>query len=111
MERRSAATGILLALAACGSSAIDSAREIAAHDLADPAAAQFREVKRASENCVVGELNAKNRMGAYTGFRPFIVDLGKKQVAVSPDDTEQGDIDAKLAVIRIAVFRQDCGMR
>jgi len=99
-----------LALAACGPSRIDQAQEIAAHDLADPAAAQFRNVEAAASDCVVGELNAKNRMGAYTGFRPFIVDLRKKEVAITPDNHSADDLNATLAGTRLQVFKQDCGL-
>lgn len=43
-------------------------------DLKDPSSAQFRDIKyRADKGAwtICGEVNAKNSMGAYTGFQKF----------------------------------------
>jgi hypothetical protein len=97
-------------LAACGPSRLKQAEEIASHNLNDPGSTQFREVKASGENCVAGELNAKNRMGAYTGFRPFIVDLRKNEVAIMPDPpSRENDSDTMIAQTRFEVFKDDCG--
>lgn len=104
-------SGVVLAASACGSSAVDQAQEMAAHDLADPASAQFREVAAIPGDCVAGELNAKNRMGGYTGFRKFVVDLKKKEVAITPDATSPEDLDAALGAAKVATFAFDCSTR
>jgi len=100
----------LVALSACGPSREKQAQEIASHDLVDPDTAKFREVRNGSTDCVIGEINAKNRMGAYTGFRPFIVDIKKKEAAILLDEHDAGDLTATLAETRMAVFAQDCGL-
>ena len=41
--------------------------------LIDPSSAEFRNVS-VRENAVCGELNAKNKMGAFVGFSRFVVD-------------------------------------
>ena len=42
--------------------------------LTDPESAQFRGVRRSgSASFTCGEVNAKNRMGGYVGFTPFMV--------------------------------------
>ncbi len=66
------------------------------HDLLDPAAAQFREVRvvrrKKGETAVLqavnprvfvcGEVNGKNGFGAYVGFTRFIVGVDKPAVAI-----------------------------
>lgn len=108
---RALVVAIPMVLAACGASPIEQAKEIAAHDLADPAAAQFRDMEEMEGDCIVGELNAKNRMGAYTGFRPFIVDLRKKSAAILPDRQGGDQLEVTLAETRMRVYAQDCGKR
>lgn len=49
------------------------ARVAAAELLIDPSSALFRNVE-AREGVVCGEINGKNRMGAYVGFVRFLVD-------------------------------------
>lgn len=52
---------------------IQKAKTKAAYDLADPNAAQFRNVFVSTKipTYVCGEINAKNKLGAYTGFNQF----------------------------------------
>lgn len=52
----------------------DAVREL----LRDPNGAQFRNVRLSSDGHVCGEVNPRNGMGGYAGFRPF--------VAMSPGD-------------------------
>ncbi len=47
-----------------------AARELVAPTLYDPSSAQFRNL-RVSGDFLCGEVNGKNRFGAYVGFRPF----------------------------------------
>lgn len=70
---------LVIGLALCGCSfipgtsayKIERAQEEAAKALIDPSSAQFRSV-RVSKDAVCGEINAKNRMGAYVGFSRFV---------------------------------------
>jgi hypothetical protein len=57
----------------------NAAEEAVRRELVDPDSAQFREVKTCSgdPNISTGEVNGKNRMGAYTGFEPFFVEGGR----------------------------------
>lgn len=61
------------------------AKEAASRNLKDPAATQFRDVQScpSDSNVTMGELNAKNSFGAYTGFKPFFYADGN---AVMLDD-------------------------
>ncbi|MFA9275059.1 MAG: hypothetical protein ACEQSE_09325 [Candidatus Aquirickettsiella gammari] len=52
--------------------AIDDLREPIVSMLVDPMSAQFRNEKRIGENILCGEVNAKNQMGGYIGFKKFI---------------------------------------
>jgi len=67
------------------------AKDRAAQLLIDPSSAQFRNVE-AREKAVCGEINGKNRMGAYVGFSRFYVDVGTWSPAIDPqfdfDDLE-----------------------
>lgn len=42
-----------------------------AADLRDPSSAQFRNIKQ-GPSATCGEVNGKNALGAYVGFRPFV---------------------------------------
>lgn len=65
-------TGIILLVTISGCSSIESeATEQVARDLFDPSSAQFRDVSEVADNLVCGEVNGKNRMGAYVGFTKF----------------------------------------
>jgi hypothetical protein len=102
-----------LILSACGAPAVERAQDLAAHDLFDPDATLFRDVAEdARGNCVRGELNAKNKMGAYTGFRPFIVDMRSRAVAIMPDEPvlDHGDpMDTyKVRMIRMQIMEAGC---
>jgi hypothetical protein len=59
------------------------AKDRAAQLLIDPSSAQFRNVD-AREGVVCGEINGKNRMGAYAGFSRFYVDVGTWSAAIDP---------------------------
>lgn len=69
--------------------AIRRAKTVIANGLIDPASAQFRNIvfsvdRRSTIKArwVCGEINGKNRMGAYAGFTPFYVS----------EDGSQGDM-------------------
>ena len=61
----------LLTLMACEPSSFKKAREAVAHDMRDPESSQFRAVSAGFDGAVCGEVNSKNAMGAYVGFRRF----------------------------------------
>ena len=62
------------------------AKEAVAYGLIDPTSPLFREVKKCYFNpdVIEGEVNAKNRMGAYVGFEPFLYYEGR--VAIGYED-------------------------
>lgn len=48
--------------------------ELVRSQLKDPDSAKFREItKKADGQYFCGEVNAKNSMGGYTGYQPFVV--------------------------------------
>ena len=57
------------------SSLKNKAKKIVAYDLMDPNSAQFRNVKIFGSSKVCGEVNGKNAVGAYTGFKWFVADI------------------------------------
>lgn len=68
------------------------ARARASYDLKDPSSAQFRELNvwrnKAGETvCVSGEINGKNSLGAYSGFRKFFVIYPSNKVVAEPEAT------------------------
>lgn len=68
---------------------VSSIEEKARRNLFDPEAAKFRNIKG---NC--GEINAKNKMGGYTGYRRFIYD--PKFDTVSIEDENDGLYNPKM---------------
>lgn len=95
-------------LASCGPSPTEKAKELASYDLFDPTSAQFRGLNEVGKNCVSGEINAKNKMGAYIGFRPFLVDVETRHVAIAGDGE---DLDATLANARLGLLKDQCGIK
>lgn len=59
------------------------ARGAAAQMLIDPGSAQFRNVA-SRETAICGEINGRNRMGAYVGFTRFWVDTSSWRAALDP---------------------------
>lgn len=75
----------LMLLSACKNGPESRAEALLRQDMMDPEAAKFRAVKAVGDgHCVVGEVNGKNRLGTYSGFRPFIVDLRTNLTAMAP---------------------------
>lgn len=69
----------LAALSGCGNGDINKAREELKKTLNDGDSAKFRNERvlhmpPSREKLVCGEFNAKNLMGAYTGFHPYVVE-------------------------------------
>lgn len=63
-----------------------AAQEEVARALADPESARFRDV-HVVRAAVCGQVNAKNRLGGYTGFSDFVYLEGSAAIAVDNDDT------------------------
>ena len=68
---------------------IEGAEAAAAYKLIDPSSAQFREVS-VKNDFACGEVNGKNRMGAYAGFLRFTAsrDEGKWTADLDPQFDE-----------------------
>lgn len=64
-----------LCVTACDSK-INTAKELVANGMRDPAGTQFRNVERcpADPDIITGEANGKNAFGAYVGFSYFYVE-------------------------------------
>ncbi len=62
------------------------AQEQISAQLVDPASAQFRNLRLVKGNkgvtLVCGEVNAKNKMGGYTGFKGFYVEDAEHGIAL-----------------------------
>jgi hypothetical protein len=87
-------------LASCGDrQLIAEAEEAVANQLVDPNSAEFRNVQVTDDDDVCGEVNAKNRMGGYTGFSPFVtVYNGRGEMVVDVFSWEEmSELGPKLA--------------
>ncbi|WP_024696142.1 hypothetical protein [Pseudomonas syringae] len=67
------------ALTACGGGDISKAQSAVKKDLFDGETARFREdrvlyMPPNKTKVVCGEVNAKNKFGAYVGFQPYVVE-------------------------------------
>lgn len=63
--------------------AVKAIEEKARRNLFDPDAAKFRNIKG---NC--GEINAKNKVGGYTGYRRFIYDKEFDSISIEGDEKD-----------------------
>lgn len=114
--RKSLLIVAMIAIVSCGQDSGEAPEILVAKDavgdlLLDASSAQFEAV--AAEGAVVcGLVNAKNRMGAYTGFQGFIVendiatldtgseDFGVRFGSTCPAESSREYIDRRLAQIR-----------
>lgn len=76
MNFRFLTTLALLLLAACGAAGKSEAENAVRATMIDGESARFQDVEscRGDRNIWHGEVNGRNRMGAYTGFTPFFYD-------------------------------------
>jgi hypothetical protein len=83
----------VLLLCACDSllgAQEDQAKRAVAESLIDPSSAQFRNLSvQGSDVC--GEVNARNKMGAYVGFTRFVVDTSTG-TAYMQEDFDHSDL-------------------
>ncbi len=55
-----------------------------ATSLYDPGGAQFRKLKSGSSaDFICGQVNSKNRLGAYAGFKEFVASLSQERATIS----------------------------
>lgn len=72
---------------------IEAVKDIVREGAFDPDAMKFRNMAvihlKYSRTSVCGEMNGKNRMGGYTGFRPFVYNGPQADTLtmLKPDDT------------------------
>ena len=86
-------------------SMISKAKTAAAHDLRDPESVEFREIRVVSISnpqgssimSVCGELNAKNEMGGYVGYMPFLYvaerAYGAQEIEEKTHEYPVGDVE------------------
>jgi hypothetical protein len=114
MTRRiGAAFGILLLAALGGCDDARTAKEMVASDFPDPASAQWRNVQvvdaATGEQWVCGEVNAKNLMGAYTGYRGFVANVKQSLVILEPGaEFVASPLNAPLAAGNYRLARSFC---
>lgn len=90
---------VVFAVSGCGESPkIREAKTIVSDTLTDPESAQFRKLEvidKGNDKFVVcGEVNARNRLGGYVGYRTFIV-VGQSAFILDQPDTD--DLAAKFS--------------
>ena len=78
---------------------MEGARAAAAYGLIDPSSAQFRDVT-VSNDFACGEVNGKNRLGAYVGFIRF--------TASREDGKWTAELDPQFDDQRFKQVQQDC---
>lgn len=75
----------------------------------DPYTVQLIGLKPASSGLICGKFNAKNSFGAYTGFRPFLLDTKSGLMTPLPDlrgfDIRQPNAQQELEKLEMSVNR------
>lgn len=84
---------------------VAAAKEELIRDFLDPDAARFRNLYLITDKvrALCGEVNAKNKFGAYTGFRPFYAldqESGQIGTGVAPDDPSD--------IVFTTIYRGSC---
>ena len=76
--------------------------------LFDPSSAQFRSLERGRDGAICGKVNAKNRLGAYVGFKDFVVPKDGKSVFVSEHNDRLG---SALSGTFVMAFLEACATK
>ena len=76
----------------CGQEA-SGAKQAIERELKDPESVQYRDVRTFSGGIVCGEFNAKNSLGGYVGFSPFVFNA-----------PGLGDLDSRASPIKVAAW-------
>lgn len=85
MARLVLAISFCMLIQACTNSTESRLKERLKRDLIDPDSAQFRDTELSpNRECMSGQVNSKNRMGGYVGFKKFFV--SEKEVILSKDE-------------------------
>lgn len=86
MRTPAALATVAIIISGCSNAAEEAVRQ----ELIDPSSAEFRKVEACSGDSSItrGEVNGKNRVGAYTGFEPFFVEFGIVHFVASPRFTD-----------------------
>lgn len=107
---KSALVGFLtMACASCGGPtpdevAVQKVQDKVAYGLIDPSSAQFRDVF-VRDGWVCGQVNGKNRLGAYVGFKPF---YGAYVAATEPMGYIYDPDDQVSEAIYGSLYRSQC---
>lgn len=64
------------------------------HHAFDETSIIFRDVRESSKGVVCGELNGKNRLGAYVGYKRFVGFYIKDLKTLSATDDESAEFDS-----------------
>jgi hypothetical protein len=87
---------LLVVLSGCSQ---QKAQQLVADQLIDPSSAQFRNVRTVSPSYggkrVCGEVNGKNRMGAYAGFSRFIVTVDTDRVEMDQPNARPSEVTSR----------------
>lgn len=86
------------------------ALEFARNKMRDPESVQFRNLvpgKLAGSVC--GELNAKNGMGGYVGYKPFIANETFLEMQKDFNEFTDPTIKAKMIQLQVDEFKTNCG--
>lgn len=87
--------------------ALKSAQAIMKNVLFDPGAAEYQGVRLGRGGSICGKLNGKNRMGAYIGFKDFVI-TGTKEALFSPSNN--GIAFASMTPFALA-YAQGCASK
>lgn len=92
---------------AANSAVIEAAKAIVEYTLIDPGSAQYRNLLATAAGSVCGEVNAKNQLGGYTGFQPFIVD--SEGVEFDPSLTQYKCVEYPLEEVSLLAAAHELG--
>lgn len=110
LTRKALVLIVLSVIVGCGNKNIEIAKKAIEENLVDPSSVQYRNITAYSENVVCGEVNAKNKMGGYVGFKSFIYN-GKKpdEASLNPASDEVKDWcnDQKLKMLTYLQKEED----
>jgi hypothetical protein len=80
--------------------------------LFDPFSAKFRNLRAGRGGALCGEVNAKNRMGAYVGFKDFVVGKDRSTVYMSNySDGVRSEMNSSFADAYVNVCANDAEVK
>lgn len=81
---------LVLIVASIAATDLHEAKELVAAQMLDPESARFRNAALYSDAdgflSLCGDVNAKNRLGGYVGFRPFVYHVDSASLVILDDD-------------------------